>query len=308
MRAAGVRTLGGPIEALELPAPRPLAPGEVLIDVNAAGAGNWDPIVAAGDWDVGIRPPMALGVEAAGRIAAVGDGVADWAVGDEVMTHPLPLREQGAWAEQLIAPADLLARKPAGTAWEEAAAFPVPALTAEQTLTEALAVTEAEWLLVHGGGSGTGGIMIGLGAARGARVIATAGPRSAERVRALGAHEVLDYHDEGWPARVRELAGGRGVDAAANAVIGGEADALRAVRDGGRLATITGAPPPAERGVRVESVYVRPDGDQLRRLSELLAQGRVAMRVGAVFPLAQAADAVEAATAGTAGGAVVIRP
>jgi NADPH:quinone reductase-like Zn-dependent oxidoreductase len=72
---------------------------------------------------------MALGVEAAGTITAIGDSVEDWEPGDEVLSHPLPLRDQGAWAPLLIASATVLARKPASLSWEAAAAFPVPALT-----------------------------------------------------------------------------------------------------------------------------------------------------------------------------------
>ena len=75
MRAAGVRQFGDQVEGLELPEPRALRPDEVLIDVRAAGVGNWDEFVRTGSWDLGIRPPMALGVEAAGLVAAVGDRV-----------------------------------------------------------------------------------------------------------------------------------------------------------------------------------------------------------------------------------------
>ena len=75
---------------IEVPGPRRLPEDEVLIEVRAAGVGNWDEFVRTGGWDVGRSPPMALGVEAAGVVAAVGGMVTDWAPGDEVMTHPLP--------------------------------------------------------------------------------------------------------------------------------------------------------------------------------------------------------------------------
>src|SRR5207253_6308529 len=125
------------------------------ISVCAAGVGNWDEIVRIGGWDVGRQPPLALGVEAAGVVAAVGEGVTGLAPGDAVLTHPLPLRHQGAWAERLTAPAALVARKPAAVSWETAAAFPVPALTADQALGEVPPVPTGEWLLVHGGGGVT---------------------------------------------------------------------------------------------------------------------------------------------------------
>ena len=72
MLVAGVRTFGGDVETLEVDDPRPLAADEVLIDVRGAGVGNWDNIIRCGGWDVGARPPLALGVEAAGVIKAVG--------------------------------------------------------------------------------------------------------------------------------------------------------------------------------------------------------------------------------------------
>ena len=134
MQVAGIRRVGAPVEMIEVGEPRPLARDEVLVEVEAAGVGNWDEFVRTGGWDVGASPPMALGVEAAGTVLAAGQAVGDWAPGDAVMTHPVPLRDQGTWAPRLIAPAGLLARKPASASWEAAAAFPVPALTAEQVL------------------------------------------------------------------------------------------------------------------------------------------------------------------------------
>jgi NADPH:quinone reductase-like Zn-dependent oxidoreductase len=86
MRGAGITTIDGPVEVLDLAEPRGLAGDEVLIAVKAAGVGNWDEIVRTGGWDLGRQPPMALGVEAAGVVEAVGSDVPDIAVGDEVMT------------------------------------------------------------------------------------------------------------------------------------------------------------------------------------------------------------------------------
>ena len=123
MQAAGIDAYGGEVRVLELVAPASPAPDEVVISVRAAGVGNWDEIVRVGGWDVGRRPPLALGVEAAGVVAAVGDDVTGLAPGDAVLTHPLPLRHQGAWAEWLVAPAALVARKPAAVPWAAAAAY-----------------------------------------------------------------------------------------------------------------------------------------------------------------------------------------
>jgi NADPH:quinone reductase-like Zn-dependent oxidoreductase len=275
--------------------------------VAAAGVGNWDEFVRGGGWDVGGLPPTALGVEAAGTVLAVGAAVSDWSPGDEVMTHPLPLRDQGTWAPRLIAPAALLARKPPQVTWEAAAAFPVPALTAEQVISEALDVDAGDLLLVQGAGGVTGGLLVALGTLRGAQVIAIAGPASRQRVSALGAHHVIDYHDRDWPEQVRAITEGRGVAAAVNAVPGHAADALRAVADHGRLATITSDPPAEERGISVSNVYVRPDGNQLRTLAEHFAAGRLTIPVASTHRLTDAAAALARTVSGHAGGAVVLR-
>src|SRR6266516_6209081 len=211
MQTAGIDAFGAEVRALELDAPMSPAPDEIVISVDAAGVGNWDEIFGVGGWEVGRRPPLALGVEAAGVVTSVGEDVKNFAVGDAVLTHPVPLRHQGAWAEWLVAPASYVARKQAAVPWETAAALPVPALTADQALTAAASAPAGEWVLVHGAGGVTGGIVVQLAAARGATLVATAGPSSAARVRGYGAHVVLDYHDHDWPTHVRnESPGGRG--------------------------------------------------------------------------------------------------
>jgi NADPH:quinone reductase-like Zn-dependent oxidoreductase len=308
MQVAGIHRIGDRVEMIEVGEPRALADDEVLLEVRAAGVGNWDEFVRTGGWDTGARPPMALGVEAAGTVMAAGQAVSDWVPGDAVMTHPVPLRDQGAWAPRLIAPAGLLARKPRGASWEAAAVFPVPALTAGQVLGGTLGVRAGEHLLVHGAGGVTGGLLVALAARRGAQVIATASPSSRQRVTALGAAHVIDYHDQDWPAQVRAITANRGVDAAANAVPGGAARAIEAVADGGRLATITSDPPGGQRGIMVSSVYVRPDGDQLRELAARFAGGQLEVPVAASYRLADAARALALAAGGHAAGAVVLTP
>ena len=139
MRAAGVQALGAPLEAMELPEPPGPSADEVLIDVQAAGVGNWDDIVRTGGWDVGIRPPMALGVEAAGVVRVVGRHVTRFVPGDSVMVHSAPLRYQGTWAEQFLADAADVARMPPELDWAVAGALPVYAVaicaTAESAIT-----------------------------------------------------------------------------------------------------------------------------------------------------------------------------
>src|SRR6266540_3001845 len=290
MRAAGITALGEPVEIFEVDELATPAAGEVLIEVAAAGIGNWDELVRIGSWQIGGPAPMALGTEAAGTVAAAGSGVAELREGDEVMTHPLPLRRHGTWAGRVLAPAATVAARPKAASWEAGGAFPIPALTAAQALDEALGIESGGWVVVNGAGGVMGGLLVQLAAARGARAIATASARKAERIRDYGASEVLDYHGD-WPALVREITGG------------GAPKAVNAAR--GRLATITGDPPREERGVAVSDVYVRPDGRQLSALAELLAHGTLSVPIASVRPLEQAAQALREVVAGSDGASVL---
>jgi NADPH:quinone reductase-like Zn-dependent oxidoreductase len=302
-RVAGVKALGEPVEIFEADEPEPPAANEVLIEVVAAGIGNWDELVRVGTWQIGGPAPMALGTEAAGTVVAAGSGVIEVREGDEVMTHPLPLRRHGTWAGRVLAPAATVAPRPPAVSWEACGAFPIPALTAAQALDEALGIESGGWVVVNGAGGVTGGLLVQLAAARGGRVIATASAKNAERLRGYGASEVLDYHGD-WPVLVREITGG-GAPKAVNAARGQAAATLQAVADGGRLATITGDPPREERGIVVSDVYVRADGRQLSALAELLAHAILSVPIASVRPLDQAAEALREVVAG-ADGAIVL--
>jgi NADPH:quinone reductase-like Zn-dependent oxidoreductase len=295
MLVAGVHAFGGKVELLEVDEPRPLAADEVLIEVRSAGIGNWDNIVRTGDWDVGVAPPMALGVEAAGVVKAVGAHPNGFSAGAAVLCHPVPLRDQGTWAPLVIAPVGSLAHKPPGISWETAAVFPVPALAAEQVVGEALTLHRGETLLVHGAGGVTGGLIVQLAALRGVDVLATASPRSTDRVRENGAREVIDYRDPMWQQRAKALGH---IDAVANTAPRGAEAAMTALADGGRLATITSDPPVPTRGISVTAVYVRSDGAQLARLTALLDAHRLIMPTPRSYSMDQAASALGQVVAG----------
>jgi NADPH:quinone reductase-like Zn-dependent oxidoreductase len=278
------------------------------LQVRTAGVANWDDIARTGGWDLGIAPPMALGVEAAGTVLAVGSSVQRAGVGDAVITHPVPLRDQGTWAEQIIVAEDTVAPKPAWMTWEEAGAFPVPGLTAYQTIVSVLHVERGEWLLVHGASGVTGSLVVTVAAELGARVIATAGPDATQRMLDAGAVHVVDYHHPDWPRTVRELTEQEGVAAAANGVPGQARVALQTVHPGGRLATITGDPPPEREGITVSDVYVRGDGEQLQTVTSLLEQRRTRIRIAGVYGLEQAAQALSAIVDGHLRGAAILEP
>ena len=145
------------------------APDELLIGVHAAGVGNWDNFARVGQWDLGRRPPMALGVEAAGVVRRVGPSAGIFAVGDRVLAHCAPFRDQGAWAEEFLVPVAAAALLPETVPFDEGAAFPVPALTADQVLEDALAITPGQVVLVNGAGGVTGALLVQLAAHLGGR-------------------------------------------------------------------------------------------------------------------------------------------
>jgi len=278
----------------------------VLVEVRAAGIGNWDDLVRTGSWNVGTAPPMALGVEAAGVVRAIGPTQARFAPGDEVLVHSAPLRHQGAWAEWFLAPGAHVAAKPAQLDWAVAGALPVPALTARQVVTQ-LGCRSDDDALIHGAGGVTGGLLVALAAAAGCRVVATSSPRAAGRVRGYGASEVVDYHAADWRSEVLDEAAGR-FSVVINAVPGGTAALVPLVADGGRLATITGDPPPSERGIEVIDAYVAPDGQALQAaVAQLLGRG-LTIPIAGTYSLADAAVALDAAARGRAEGAPVLDP
>src|SRR6266536_3307463 len=304
MRAAGIRALGEPVEILEVDELTPPGADEVLIDVAAAGVGNWDELVRIGSWRIGGPVPMALGTEAAGTVVAAGSGVAEVGEGDEVISHircrsGVMGRGRGGCLPRRR-PSRPDRRRPHGKPAERSPFQRSPRLRHSTRLSGSRAA--AGWSSTELAESR---VACSSSSPRLAapRVIATASARKAERIRGYGASEVVDYHGD-WPALVREISGG-GAPKAVNAARGQAATTLKAVADGGRLATITGDPPREERGVAVSDVYVRPDGRQLSALAELLAHGTLSVPIASVRPLEQAAQALREVVTG-ADGAVVL--
>lgn len=201
----------GPPEALRIgtrPVPAPGA-GEVSIRVAAAGVNRADTMQRKGNYP---PPPGAsdiLGLEVSGTVAAVGQGVSDLAVGDEVCA----LLTGGGYAEYCLAPAPQCLPIPAGVSLIDAAALPEAYATVWTNVIDRGRLEEGESLLVHGGSSGIGTVAIQLARLFGARVFATAGtPAKCAACVALGAERAIDYRAEDFVAVLHEATGGRGVD------------------------------------------------------------------------------------------------
>jgi NADPH:quinone reductase-like Zn-dependent oxidoreductase len=297
-RAAGVTRTDGPVTPLQLPSPRELRDDEVLIDVRAAGVGDWDELMRLDQWPSGLRPPHALGVEAAGVVSAVARPDLESWLGRPVLTHTYPFRDGAAWAEHLIAPADWVTEKPASLDWPEAALFPVPALTTVQALA-ALGRAEGSTVFVHGAGGLTGGWIAAALVASGARVVATAG--SASRLTVAGVSAIVDRRDPEWGRAVRSAAG-EPIRFAVNATPGGAAAVRDLMASDGRLVSIAGDAPDLP---GVVAVIVRPDAGQLAQALAFQASGVLALPDVTTFALADAEPALHLVLA-RSGGAVAL--
>ncbi|HOF64058.1 MAG TPA: NAD(P)H-quinone oxidoreductase [Dermatophilaceae bacterium] len=210
MRAVTIPTPGGP-EALvlaEVPDPAP-GPGEVLIDVVAAGINRADVMQRMGFYPPPPGAPAYPGLEVSGRIAAIGDGVSPWHPGDQVCA----LLAGGGYAEKVVVPASALLPVPAGVSLVNAAALPEVACTVWSNVFVIGALQPGQTLLVHGGSSGIGTMAIQLATAMGARVVVTAGTADKLAVcRDLGAEVGINYRKEDFVERILAVTDGRGAD------------------------------------------------------------------------------------------------
>lgn len=194
---------------LEEIAPPEPGPGEVRIRNHAAALNFYDILMMQGKYQVKPKLPFTPGSEVAGRIDAVGQGVTGFATGDRAQA----IVSSGGYAEYSVAPASKTFRVPDRLPFDEAAAMIVIYQTSYFALKHRTAIGEGEWLLVHAAAGGVGVSAMQIGKASGARIIATAGSREKlDFCLSQGAEHALDYGDESWVEKVKEVTGGRGAD------------------------------------------------------------------------------------------------
>jgi NADPH2:quinone reductase len=317
-------TAPGPPDVLK-PARRPVVPpgvGEVLIRVAAAGINRPDVLQRMGSYPPPLGASDIPGLEVAGEIIAVGEGVTEWQAGDPVCA----LVAGGGYAEYCLAPAPQCLPVPKGLTAVEAAAIPETFFTVWTNVFERGRLAAGETLLVHGGSSGIGTVAIQLARAFGARVFATAGsPEKCAACVTLGAERAINYRNEDFVAVVKERTGERGADVILD-MVGGDyiprnIDCLALE---GRLVQIA-----LQRGARAElnfatllSRRLTITGSSLRprtvgqkgaiaralreRVWPLLESGQVRPVIHARFPLAEAAAAHRLMESGTHIGKIVL--
>ncbi|RDD60230.1 NADPH:quinone oxidoreductase family protein [Ferruginivarius sediminum] len=218
---------------VDLPAP---GPGEVAIDVAAAGVNFADTLIVAGKYQEKPQTPFSPGFEIAGTVTAVGKGVSHVGVGERVMA----ILGKGGYAESAIAPGDAVFPIPETLDFVSAAGFPITYGTAHAALVWRAGLKAGETLVVHGAAGGVGLAAVEVGKALGAHVIATAGgPEKLEVARRHGADEAIDYREEDVRARIKALTDGAGADVVFDPVGGKVFEAsLRSTAWCGRIVVI----------------------------------------------------------------------
>ncbi|MEU0939414.1 NADP-dependent oxidoreductase [Embleya sp. NPDC005971] len=307
MRAIGQDTLGGPevLKVVEVERPTP-GPSEVLVRVHAAGVNPTD------YWHRGTGgllgdTPVPLGWDVSGVVESVGLGVSVFRPGDAVFGMPRLPQPAGTYAEFVVSPARHLARKPAGLSHVEAAALPVAALTAWQSLVDAADVRPGARVLIHAAAGGVGHLAVQVAKARGAYVIGTARAAKHELLRGLGADETIDYTSVDFAEAVKD------VDVVLD-TIGGEYGprSLRTLRPGGLVVSLASpaevalGPVAEAAGRRATFTIVEPDQGGLKEIAALVEAGLLRPVIDAVLPLEQAGKAHELGESGRTSGKIVL--
>ncbi len=307
MQAVRIHRYGGPevLEYEQAPRPKP-GPGEVRVRVHAAGVNPVDWKIREGYLKGRVEHslPLILGWDLSGVVEATGSGVTRLKAGDEVYSRP-DIARDGAYAEYIVVREAEVARKPESIDHLQAAAIPLAALTAWQSLFDAAGLSADQKVLIHAAAGGVGSFAVQLAKWRGAYVIGTASRRNQELVQSLGADEIIDYEKRRFEDAVRD------VDVVFD-TIGGDTQkrSWKVLKKGGILVSILG-PPSAEEaaahGVRQASVFVQPNAAELTELAKLVESGKLKPLIETVLPLPEARHAHELSQTGHTRGKIVLR-
>jgi NADPH:quinone reductase-like Zn-dependent oxidoreductase len=299
MRAIALDRFGGPetLKVQTIPAPEPGA-DEILIHVESAGVGAWDPFEREGGFVevLGKTPtfPYVLGTDGAGTVAAVGENVTELKEGDRVYAAELGNPKGGFYAEYAVVKAENASLIPGDLKMEQAAVLPSDGLTALKGLEDVLRLQPDESVMIFGASGGIGHLAVQLAKRLGVRVFAVAsGEDGVNFVKRLGADAAVDGRSDKVLDVARKFATD-GIDAAL-VTAGGEATdrALSAIRPGGRVAYPNGVmpepKPPAQ--ISIDAYDGEGGREAIHRLNELIEAGPFEVHVDRIFPLEEAAQA-----------------
>ena len=313
MQAIVFETYGGPdvLQLREVVLPVP-GPGQVRVAIYAAGTNPVDTGARQGSSWSGVHAPATPGFDASGIIDAVGPGVNQFAPGDEVYYMVDVFNNQwGTYAQYQVVDANIVAHKPQILSHVEAAAIPLAAGTAYETIVRRLALTQGEWVLMYGAAGGVGAFALQFAVAQGAQVIAVARAHHHELLKELGATACLDYTAQNVLEEAEALAG-RKLDVLVD-FVGGEvlAQNLSIVRPYGRVASIVGLLGDLDLMVDLNltfyGILVHPDQKRLEIFHDMVSAGTLRPIIDQVFPLKDAAQAHRRLETGHGQGKVVLK-
>lgn len=303
MKAIRVAQYGQPVGLTLEEQPSPVAgKGEVVIDVAGSGVNpiDWKILSGAMKAFVPLQLPYTPGVEVAGRVSAVGDGVEEYAIGDEVFGF---INIVGGYATQVVASVDRLARRPSRLTPLQASGVPAAALTAWQALHEHAQVKPGQRVLIHGASGGVGSMAVQMARIAGATVVATASAINHAYLRELGASELIDYTRTSFEMVVDS------VDVVLDLVGGDTQTRSWALLKRGGVLVSPVSPPNARQaeaaGAAGKHFATRSDGAQLREIAELFETGDLVIDVQ-VLPLSQAEQALRKSFEGHTRGKLVL--
>jgi NADPH:quinone reductase-like Zn-dependent oxidoreductase len=306
MKAVRVHEYGAPEVLRYEDAPRPVpGPGEVLVRIHAAAINPVDWKVRAGHmkgW-LNYTLPMIPGWDFSGVVESA-DPDSGWQPGNEVFGRP-DISRDGTYAEYIAVRASEIAFKPNSIDHMHAAAIPLTALTAWQSLFDTANLSAGQRVLIHAASGGVGNFAVQLAKWKGAWVAGTASGRNQEFLRELGVDQPVNYETTRFEEVVRE------VDVVLDTMAGETRDrSWQTLKPGGILVSLLGAPPveqAAAHGVRASGGLVQPNVVQLTEIAGLVDSGELKVFVDAVFPLAQADKAQELSETGHLRGKIVLR-
>jgi NADPH:quinone reductase len=314
MHAAVFDHVGPPsvLELHDVPTPK-VGARDVLIAVDTAGVGSWDPALRSGTIDdIPIQLPLVLGSDGSGTVVARGSQVRRLDVGDRVYAFDFDMDRPGFYAEYVAVPATNAARIPKGLDLRAAGAAPAIALTALQGVDDALGIERGEHLVILGASGNVGMLAVQFAKLRGAKVFAIASGRDGVRfVRRLGADDAIDGKRSAQSIRdALERFAPEGVDAVL-AFIGGKllTACMDALEPRGRVAYPNGIDPTPRkrRGVKLMAYDADGSAAAFARLNRAMERGHVRVPIAAELPLARAADAHRRVEKGHVLGRVVLR-
>ena len=313
MRAIIAEKNGGPevLKVIDVPQPKP-GIGEVLVKVEAAAVNPFDVQVRRGDYAAYMPTPHKLGVDVSGTVAAVGEGVDNLAVGDDVFYSTRILSNEGGYAEYHVEQAQLIAKKPKDLSFVDAAALPIAASTAWVCLIERGRLKAGDRVLVHGASGGVGLFAVQIGRLTGAEVVTTSRKDVQGILQDLGADTTIDYREaDAWDQLATHSSGGYDVIVD---LVGGDTiqKSLGLLTTGGRVVSIVDQPDPQSLydgwgfNAEIHLVFLTPSAERLARLGSLTARGLLKATVEQTFPLEHAAEAHGLIEAGGRTGKIVL--